>query len=150
MLALFADDSIACAVTTEDGVVPVEVTRDDLTTSGLLADIGQPSVASLTDAVRREDARAALDRRARGLGELAGELWETYHPATVVVAGSAFIEDPQAPGPFAQAARRVAGDKVELRMLPTHGEMVRDIARAAALDPVLTDPLDAVVVRRSA
>ena len=68
----------------------------------------------------------------------------------MVVAGSAFIEDPQAPGPFAQAARSVAGDKVELRMLPTHREMVRDIARAAALDPVLTDPLDTVVVRRSA
>lgn len=150
VLALFADDSIACAVTTDDGVVPVEVTRDELTTSGLLADIGQPAVASLAEAVRREDARDALDRRARGLGELAGELWETYHPATVVVAGSAFIEDPQAPGPFAQSARSVAGDKVELRMLPTHREMVRDIARAAALDPVLTDPLDTVVVRRSA
>ena len=145
VLALFADDSIACAVTTENGVMPVEVSREDLTTQGLLSAIGKPEVRTLRDAVtnpqHQDVSRPALDRRARGLGQLAGELCETYHPATVVVAGSAFIDDPLAPAPFAQAARETTGSKVDLRMLPTHTEMVRDIARAVALDLVLTEPL---------
>lgn len=142
VLALFADDSIACAVATADGVEPVEVSREDLTTSGLLDDIARPGVTTLAKAVAGgADTRPALDRRARDLGQLAGELCQTYHPATVVVAGSAFIDDPHSPVPFAQAAREIAGEDVELRMLPTHQEMVRDIARAVALDPVLTDPL---------
>lgn len=144
-LALFADDSIACAVTTDAGVEPVEVSRDDLTTSGLLDSIGQPQVRTLHDAVTNPRfqavSRPALDRRARGLGSLVGELCETYQPATVVIAGSAFVEDPLAPAPFAQAVRETAGSAIDLRMLPTHQEMVRDIARAAALDLVLSDPL---------
>ncbi|MCP1388123.1 ROK family transcriptional regulator [Corynebacterium sp. TA-R-1] len=144
-LALFADDSIACAVTTPDGVEPVEVSRDDLTTQGLLDSIGDSSVRTLHDAVTnarvQNAARPALDRRARGLGQLVGELCETYQPATVVVAGSAFIDDPLAPAPFAQAVRETVGKNLDLRLLPTHREMVRDIARAAALDLVLRDPL---------
>lgn len=141
VLALFADDSIACAVATDEGVVPVEVTREELTTSGLLDDVRRHDVTTLAEAVANPAARDALDRRASGLGQLAGELCEAYHPSTVVVAGSAFVEDPLFTAPFAQAARCLAGNEVELRLLPTHQEMVRDIARAAALCSVLADPL---------
>lgn len=145
VLALFADDSIASAVATDDGVDPVEVSRDDLTTSGLLERIGVDEIRTLHDAVtdsaHQQVSRPALDSRARGLGTLVAELCGEYSPATVVIAGSAFIDDPLAPAPFAQAVRETAGRSVDLRMLPTHREMVRDIARAAALDLVLTDPL---------
>ena len=145
VLALFADDSIACAVTTPAGVEPIGVYRDDLTTQGLLDRIGEASIrtleAAVTDAKFQSLSRPALDRRARGLGQLVGELCQQYSPATVVIAGSAFIDDPLAPAPFAQAVRETAGRQVDLRVLPTHREMVRDIARAAALDLVLTQPL---------
>ena len=145
VLALFADDSIAAAVGTDEEVAPIEVAREDLTTQGLLEQINEPSIRTLrqavTDTTVQHVSRAALDRRARGLGELVGELCEAHEPSTVVIAGSAFIDDPLAPAPFAQAVRETFEAKVDLRMLPTHREMVRDIARAVALDLVLADPV---------
>ncbi|SDM03937.1 ROK family protein [Corynebacterium mycetoides] len=144
VMALFADDSIGCAISTPDGVAPVGVTRDDLTTQGLIDSIGVPEIRTLadavTDAAHKDITRRALDGRARALGTLAAELCAEHAPSTVVVAGSAFIDDPLAPAPFARAVR-AAGSDVELRMIPTHREVVRDIARAVALDFVLREPL---------
>ncbi|SDS65410.1 ROK family transcriptional regulator [Corynebacterium timonense] len=146
IMALFADDSIACAVGSGDEVVPVPVSREDLTTDGLIRAIGIPSIRTLSDALtsaHRATTRPALTRRARQLGELTAQLYEQHTPDTVVVAGSAFIDDPLAPAPFARAVRNgtPAGTRVSLRMIPTHREVVRDIARAVALDLVLREPL---------
>lgn len=143
VLALFADDSIGCALATEEGVLPIAVTRDDLTTQGLIDAIGEPSIRTLRDAVtdsaHKHTTRGALDDRAHQLGELAAQLSSQHAPSTIVVAGSAFIDDPLAPAPFARSVRG-AGIDVELRMIPTHREVVRDIARAVALDFVLREP----------
>ena len=68
-------------------------------------------------------------------------LCSNYSPATVVVAGSAFIDDPLASAPFARTVRSEANCRPELRLIPTHREVVRDIARAVALDHVLREPL---------
>lgn len=148
VLALFADDSIACAIGTSTGVEPIEVDRDDLTTHGLLQQINTEGIRTLRDAVtdstHADVTRPALDGRARGLGQLVGKLCLEHSPATVVIAGSAFHDDPLSHVPFAQSVREtVAQDasQLDLRMLPGHREMVRDIARAAALDLVLRDPL---------
>lgn len=140
IMALFADDSIACAISNSDGVSALDVQRDDLTTQGLLDSIGQPNVTTLSEAVS-SNYRPQLDARARNLGTLTAELANVHAPSTVVVAGSAFLDDPHAPAPFAQAVRQAARRPLELRMIPTHREVVRDIARAVALDAVLRDPL---------
>ncbi|AWB83132.1 ROK family protein [Corynebacterium liangguodongii] len=147
VMALFADDSLGCAISTPGGVEPVAVEREDLTTEGLIDSIDKPHIRTLIDAVTdatcKELTRGALDRRARELGVLAADLAAAHSPSTIVVAGSAFIDDPLAPGPFARAVRAsgAAGSSVELRMIPTHREVVRDIARAVALDLVLREPL---------
>lgn len=146
IMALFADDSIACAVASGQEVVPVPVAREDLTTQGLIRAIGIPGIRTLNDALtsaHRTATRPALNRRAQQLGELTAQLYEQHTPATVVVAGSAFIDDPLAPAPFARAVRdgTPEGTQVSLRMIPTHREVVRDIARAVALDLVLREPL---------
>ncbi|WP_288832066.1 ROK family transcriptional regulator [uncultured Corynebacterium sp.] len=147
IMALFADDSIGCAVAAGAEVLPVAVSREDLTTQGLIESISDPGIRTLHDAVtsaRHEPGtRAALDDRARQLGVLAAQLYEEHTPSTVVVAGSAFIDDPLAPAPFARAVRAhtPAGTRVGLRMIPTHREVVRDIARAVALDLALREPL---------
>lgn len=145
-LALFADDSIGAALSTGDAVRQLDVALSDnslLPTAGLLqhspADTLPELVALGTDA-----SRALLDARATGLGDLAAGLIETHSPDTVVVAGSAFIEDIKAPAKFARAVRDRLGDGLrgtQLRLIPTHDEIVRAIARAIALDPVLRDPL---------
>ncbi|QPK83320.1 ROK family transcriptional regulator [Corynebacterium qintianiae] len=144
VMALFADDSIGCAISTPEGVLPVSVARDDLTTQGLIDSINIDGIRTLhdavTDAAHKDTTRGALDNRARQLGTLAAKLSAEHAPTTVVVAGSAFIGDPLAPAPFARAVRE-AGASVELRMIPTHREVVRDIARAVALDFVLREPL---------
>ena len=53
---------------------------------------------------------------------------------------STLIDDPLAPSLFARSVRS-ALPNASLRMIPTHREMVRDIARAVALDLVLREPL---------
>lgn len=143
IMALFADDSIGCAVSTADGVHPIRVQRRELTTRGLLDSIGAPNICTLVDAVKDGTAgtRAALDERARGLGSLVAELSSEYSPDTVVVAGSAFIDDPLSTAPFARTVREEAAEPPALRMIPSHQEVVRDIARAVALDLVLREPL---------
>ncbi|AWB81001.1 Crp/Fnr family transcriptional regulator [Corynebacterium yudongzhengii] len=145
-LALFADDSIGAARTDGDGVRQLDVELADdtlLTTAGLLKGTG---ATSLPELVARDDdsSRARLDTRARDLGVLAAELISEHRPDTLVVAGGAFIDDPQAPGKFARSVREQLGADLQgasLRLIPTHDEVVRAIARAIALDRVLRDPL---------
>ncbi|WP_087116929.1 ROK family transcriptional regulator [Corynebacterium urinipleomorphum] len=145
IMAIFADDSIGAAVTEDKRVLPIAVDRGDLTTHGLLDSIEHGH--SLIDAVQLSHThppiRSALDRRAEDLGEVAAQLMEAHGASTLVVAGSAFLDDPKAPAVFARTVRQTlpGGADASLRMIPTHREMVRDIARAVALDLVLREPL---------
>ena len=138
IMALFADDSIGAAATQDKGVLPIAVDREELTTQGVLGE--QSLIDAVAAAHTDPTTRKTLDERATKLGELAAELMREHATPTMVVAGSAFLDDPQAPGVFARAVY----DKLpeaSLRMIPTHREMVRDIARAVALDLVLREPL---------
>ena len=145
IMAIFADDSIGAAVTEDKRVLPIAVDREDLTTHGLLDSIEHGH--SLIDAVSLSHThppiRSALDRRAEDLGEVAAQLMEAHGASTLVVAGSAFLDDSKAPAVFARTVRQTlpGGADASLRMIPTHREMVRDIARAVALDLVLREPL---------
>ncbi|MHA2787745.1 ROK family protein [Corynebacterium sp. S7] len=147
IMSLFADDSIGAAVSGQDGVTSINIDRPDLTTDGLLAGINNPDLHTLKDAVELGEnypaSRGCLDRRATELGSVAAELIRSHSPSTFVVAGSAFLDDPQAPGLFARQVRASLPEntKLNLRMIPTHREVVRDIARAVALDYVLHEPL---------
>ncbi|GAB3942882.1 ROK family transcriptional regulator [Corynebacterium tapiri] len=140
-LALFADDSVGAAVTAPSGVRPLPVSLADdsiLPTAGLLKGTGFRTFGELV-ADESADSRSLLDARARGLAELLTGLVEEHSPELVVVAGSAFIDDPQAPSRFARAVREHTD--VPLRLIPTHDEVVRAIARAAALDHMIHDPI---------
>ncbi|WIM67840.1 ROK family transcriptional regulator [Corynebacterium breve] len=147
IMALFADDSIGAAISGPDGVTALDLNNNELTTDGLLATLGDPRIHSLPEAVATAESssatRATLDERATQLGSVAAGLVAKHSPNTLVVAGSAFIDDPKAPALFARSVReRLPQEtKVDLRMIPTHREVVRDIARAVALDFVLREPL---------
>jgi len=145
-MALFADDSIGAAVADDQGVSQVDLPEGarDLTTAAVLGD----RWSTLADAAADPAARPVLDARAHDLGALTGQLVAKHSPTTtVVVAGSAFIDDPAAPKLFATAVRTHAPD-TQLRLIPTHREVVRAIARAVALDPLLREPLKVLAVGR--
>ncbi len=164
-IALFADDSIGAAVSGPEGIHQVGTlpttegqvldttglpTEEALATAGVLhrirdhgADVDTlPAAVSVGN--HHPGVRALLDDRAVLLGDVAAQLAEQHLPQTIVVAGSAFLDDPHAPKLFAGTVRsRLAETEhsVELRMIPTHREVVRAIARAVALDPLLREPL---------
>ncbi|RSZ63799.1 ROK family transcriptional regulator [Corynebacterium hylobatis] len=137
-MALFADDSIGAAVADDEGVAQIDLPLHarELTTAGVLGD----RWSSISSAVEDADARPLLDARACRLAQLTTEVARGHDPATIVVAGSAFIDDPAAPKLFASEVRSRLPD-VQLRLIPTHREVVRAIARAVALDQTLREPL---------
>jgi predicted NBD/HSP70 family sugar kinase len=137
-MALFADDSIGAAVADDDGVAQIDLPLHarDLTTTGVLGD----RWSTISDAASDTAARPLLDDRARRLAQLTTEVAQAHDPSTIVVAGSAFIDDPAAPKLFAAEVRSRLPD-VQLRLIPTHREVVRAIARAVALDQTLREPL---------
>lgn len=142
-MALFADDSLGAARADDNGVSQIDLPASAaaLTTEGFL----QGRFTSLAAAISSPEARPLLDDRARRLGALTADLIARHRPTTVVVAGSAFIDDPAAPKLFASAVRsQLNGANVELRLIPTHREIVRAIARAVALDQLLREPLSLV------
>lgn len=168
-LALFADDSLSAAVTTDDGAWQIRTLptvtsealglRDNapetsLNTDGFLAHVRRtglpaPSLQALVKSAETTPrARAALDERGTLLARLTAELIARYQPSTVVLAGSTFTEDKGTTKAFSQAIRQVVDTVPELRLIPTHNEIVQAIARAAALDPVLRDPLRFPVLNR--
>ncbi|HCT5225363.1 TPA: ROK family protein, partial [Corynebacterium striatum] len=153
VLVLFADDSIGAALSANDEVsqiIPLPATsqladpEESLTTAAVLRKLGR--TGTLTEAVaaaaNNPAERKILDDRARQLGEIAALLVNEYKPATVVVAGSAFLDDPAAPKLFAAAVREKAGRSTQLRVIPSLKEIVRAITRAIALDPLLRVPLE--------
>lgn len=137
-LALFADDSIGAAVADDEGVSQVELPLHarELTTAAVLQGRWPTIGAAAADSC----ARPLLDDRARQLAGLTADVAKSYEPSTIVVAGSAFIDDPVAPKLFAAEMRSRMPD-VQMRLIPTHREIVRAIARAVALDQVLREPL---------
>lgn len=142
LLALFADDSLGAAISSGHGVTQIALSNfPELTTAGLLDGTEARTLAELVDT---PEARPRLDARATGLGRLAAELIAAHSPQTVVLAGSAFIDDPHAPALCARAIRQHLPSShadVALRLIPTHREIVRAIARAVALDQVIRDPV---------
>lgn len=170
-LVLFADDSLGAAFTNTSGVHPIatlpgiESSRlnlqdaapeKTLITRYILQRISEefpelsPAPETLAQAValadEHEGVREILDARARGLAELTVDLVGEYKISTVVVAGSAFVDDAQAPKLFAATVREImtAEKAPNMRMIPTHEEVVRSVARAAALDQMLREPLQLV------
>lgn len=59
-----------------------------------------------------------------------------------MLAGGAFLDDPAAPKRFAAVVREKAGKSAQLRLIPSHQEIVGAITRAIALDPLLRVPLE--------
>lgn len=165
VLNLFADDTLGAAVGDEIGVRSIETlpetesellnttglaTEDTLSTQGFLRRLHdlKHDHRTLTAAVTAGETipavRELLDERARLLGQLAVELVVRKQAGTLVICGSAFTDDPRAPKIFAEVVRELAGDALQLRMIPTHREIVRAVARAAALDQLLREPLSLV------
>ena len=101
---------------------------------------GSTLAEAATIAEDNETARGILDERAHLLASIAADLVTEHNPVTVVLAGSAFIDDPHAAKLFASSLRQHNTD-AQLRLIPTHREIVRAIARAVALDPLLRVPL---------
>lgn len=150
IMSLFADDSVGAALSETERIVALDQLPHDVSsvpTAALLAEAGRHGVhaRSLPDLVASSApaARGLLDQRAQDLGHLTAALVSEHRPSTVVVAGSAFVDDPQAPRLFAQTVRGALATvaEVELRMIPSHHEIVRAIARAVALDYLLREPL---------
>jgi len=161
VLVLFADDSTGAALSTEEGVtqlVPLPrissellnlndaSSEDNVATQAVLDALAarEISASTLAEAATiaedNETARGILDERARLLASIAADLVAEHNPVTVVLAGSAFIDDPHAAKLFACSLRQHNTD-AQLRLIPTHREIVRAIARAVALDPLLRVPL---------
>lgn len=134
VLVLYADDTVGAALSGPDGVHTLDLPHaDELATATIEARL------ELADAASH---RSILDERARRLAEIAAELIREHGPDSVVIAGGAFSDDPAAPQLFAAGVRGELGaDAPHLRMIPTHREIVRAIARAVAVDPLLRDPL---------
>jgi predicted NBD/HSP70 family sugar kinase len=170
VLVLFADDSTGAALSTEEGVtqlVPLPTissellnlkdapSEDNVSTRAVLDalavdDIHVNTLAEAAEVAEdNETARSILDERARLLASIAADLVVEHNPVTVVLAGSAFIDDPRAATLFASYVREFIAERrdgadihaLQLRLIPTHHEIVRAIARAVALDPLLRVPL---------
>ncbi|MGD7002316.1 ROK family protein [Corynebacterium halotolerans] len=162
VLNLFADDTLGAALGDDVGVHSIAplpeaesellnttglATEETLSTQGFLRrlrDLGH-DLPTLDATVRAGEStpqvRELLDERARLLGRVAAELVTIHRPTTLVICGSAFTGDPHAPKLFAEVVRNAAGRGLDLRMIPTHREIVRAVARAAALDQLLREPL---------
>lgn len=170
VLVLFADDSTGAALSTEEGVtqlVPLPTISSELLNLKDAASEDNVSTQAVLDALAVDDihvntlaeaaevaednetARSILDERARLLASIAADLVVEHNPVTVVLAGSAFIDDPRAAKLFASHIREFIAERrdgadihaLQLRLIPTHQEIVRAIARAVALDPLLRVPL---------
>ena len=105
---------------------------------------GSLTLTQVTErAGRNAHLRALLDARSRALAAVVGKLITKHRPHTVVLAGSAFTADEQAPRTFARAFHEEVGrgHDVDLRLIPGHRDIVLSIARAVALDKLLREPI---------
>lgn len=161
VLLLFADDSLGSALSVDDevnSIIPLPQTRSEVLGHGASEHL--LATQSILDAVRRHGieastlhevatiaesnpaVRAILDERARQLGQITAEMVHEYSPKTVVIAGGAFTGDSRAPQLFASTVRGSTSDDLELRMIPSHKEIVRAVARTVATDQLLREPLE--------
>lgn len=152
-LVLFADDSIGAAYTLDDQVtqvIPLPAISSALlgegpaeqllSTRGVLRHTGAGTVAAAASSEGAD--REVLSERARQLGTITATLAREHRPTAIVIAGGAFLDDPLAPKLFAAQVREGVDYAPQLRMIPSHGEVVRAVARAVAIDPLLRVPLD--------
>ena len=161
VLLLFADDSLGSALSVDDevnSIIPLPQTHSDvlghgasehlLATQSILEAVRRhgievntlPEVATIAES--NSAVRAILDERARQLGHITAEMVRECSPKTVVIAGGAFTGDSRAPQLFASTVRDSASEDLELRMIPSHKEIVRAVARTVATDQLLREPLE--------
>ncbi|MGX0118725.1 ROK family protein [Corynebacterium otitidis] len=159
-LALFADDSLSAALSDPEGVRQVDALpaadggepggerpENTLITQGVIERArergarGETFADVVAEAARQPGVRAVLDERARLLGEISAQLIDEHRAESLVLAGSAFTDDKRARPVFAESVRAALGREIELRLIPTHAEIVTSIARAVALDAPIKDPL---------
>ncbi|MBK4145403.1 ROK family protein [Corynebacterium macginleyi] len=161
VLLLFADDSLGSALSVDDevnSIIPLPQTHSDVLGHGASEHL--LATQSILNAVRRQGietntlhevatiaqsnsaVRAILDERARQLGLITAALVDEYSPKTVVIAGGAFTGDARAPQLFASTVRDSTANDLELRMIPSHKEIVRAVARTVATDQLLRAPLE--------
>lgn len=161
VLLLFADDSLGSALSVDDevnSIIPLPQTRSEVLGHGASEHL--LATQSILEAVRRHGieantlhevatiaesnsaVRAILDERARQLGQITADMVHEYAPKTVVIAGGAFTGDSRAPQLFASTVRDSASEDLELRMIPSHKEIVRAVARTVATDQLLREPLE--------
>ena len=135
LLAIFADDSLAAALSDTAGVrhVPTPAVHGRNPQETLVT-------AGIDKRLATEDRAAVLEDRTRQLADLAAQLVREHRPDTVIIAGAAFYDNPQL---FAATFRTLLGDAPvpQLRVIPSHQDIVRAIARAVALDPLVRTPL---------
>ncbi|MFP7365211.1 winged helix-turn-helix domain-containing protein [Corynebacterium callunae] len=164
-LTFYADDSVGAAYSDDLGVQvlgPLETTGGSdldtlgmspeaaLSTQGFLSRVSDQGIytESLGELVKvaesNDKARKLLDDRATLLAHAAAVAAQQRKPATLVLAGSAFTEDPKGRSVFAAQLKKEYDADIELRLIPTHRENVRAAARAVALDRLLNEPLSLV------
>lgn len=144
VLVLFADDSLGAALSDSEGVKqirPLPQVRSSLLGNGRAEEVLTTAHIEKVIKDSSADERSILNERAHQLGTLTAQLIDKYAPNTVVIAGSAFADDSEAPRRFASVVRKHA-QSVQLRIIPTHREIVRAVSRAVALDPLLRDPIE--------
>lgn len=164
-LTFYADDSVGAAYSNDLGVHVTGALatsgsstldthgmspEDALSTRGFLSRVADHGIfagnlGELVSIAEGDDrARTLLDDRAALLARAAAEVATTITPHTLVLAGSAFSEDPKGRSVFATELKKAYGSDLELRLIPTHRENVRAAARAVALDRLLSAPLSLV------
>ncbi len=164
-LTFYADDSVGAAYSNDSGVHvvgPLQTAGDSdldtggmnpedaLSTQGFLNRVSDQGVfaETLEELVNASEtdpkARKLLDDRATLLAHAAASSAKALNPATLVLAGSAFSEDPRGRSTFAAELKKEYDRDIELRLIPTHRENVRAAARAVALDHLLNAPLTLV------
>lgn len=161
VMALLADEFVGIALSDAQGtrqLSPLPATHSELSETALSTEhtLGALQRRGI-DATRISDvaadpaAREILDSRIQQLGAMSAELITQFQPNTFVIAGTAFTEDPAAPKLFADAVRQHAdvAKRPQLRMIPGSADAVVAIGRAAALDPVLREPIEVSKSSRS-
>lgn len=134
-VAFFADDSVGAAITHHNGDIAQLAalpTLDNAPAEQLLA----------THALGPEPTEQDVELRTRRAGEVAAALITEHRAHRLVVAGNAFTAQPRL---FTEVVRGALGPQhahVELRLIPTHEEIVAAVARAVALEQVMRRPVE--------
>ncbi|MBZ8177411.1 ROK family protein [Corynebacterium sp. 3HC-13] len=116
----FADDSLGAAISHADDVTLL------------------PHISELS--LRHHSQHPDDPHDVAYLSNLACQIIEESGATTMVLAGSQFTETPHIAHHVAAAVRRQIDHPPQFRLIPSHQEIVRAVARAVASDQLLRDP----------